>query len=104
MNFLTFSLKFKINYRKEVELKKKLPVDLIADKNSPLAVYVVFEDNEIDKFEDLELKQEINVPFTVSAGDINNKGTILAVGDIVDIYIVISISKVIIYRMVSFIC
>jgi hypothetical protein len=42
-------------------VKKKAPVDLIADKISPLVCYVVFQDNEIDKFEDLELKQEINV-------------------------------------------
>ena len=65
-----------------------MPVDLIADKTSPLTCYVVFEDNEIDKFEDLELKQEINVPFTVSAGDINNKGTVLAIGDIVTLYFI----------------
>jgi len=58
-------------------------VDLIADKVSPSVCYVVFEDNEIDKYEDLELKQEINVPFTPTAGDINHKGDVLAIGDAV---------------------
>lgn len=66
---------------KEVELKKKTPVDLIADKQNPEVCYVVFEDNEIDKFVDLELKQEFNVAFVPTAGDINNKGDILAIGD-----------------------
>lgn len=64
-----------------METKKKLPVDLIADKANPSICYVVFEDNEVDKFEELELKQEINVPFTLSAGDINSKGTVLALGN-----------------------
>lgn len=66
---------------KEVELKKKLPVDLIADKQNPEVCYVVFEDNEINKFVDLELKQEFNVAFVPTAGDISNKGDILAIGD-----------------------
>jgi len=80
---LNFLLKLLKHNRKEVEMKKKAPVDLIADKISPLVCYVVFEDNEIDKFEDLELKQEINVAFTPSSGDINSKSTVFAIGDIV---------------------
>ena len=64
-------------------------MDLIADKVSPSVCYVVFEDNEINKFDDLELKQEINVPFTPAAGDINYKGDVLAIGDTVYINIIL---------------
>lgn len=67
-------------------MKKKLPVDLIADKNTPSVCYVVFEDNEIDIFDNLELKKEIEVPFAPEAGDINHKGDILAIGDRVFCY------------------
>lgn len=67
---------------KELELRKKQIVDLIAHKSIPNICYVVYEDNIIVLYENLESKKEIPLSFSPTAGDISFNSEIIALGDI----------------------